>query len=76
MTARAGQVISNAELLQRVKRIEAELRRITAILAGGAQAATDAGAWVGYMERRAVETGQLRRELGIDPPLYRPLRPA
>ena len=53
MTARRGQEVSNAELLQRVERLEAELRRIAGILtaAGGATpsaASASADAWIGW----------------------------
>jgi fumarate hydratase class II len=75
VTARHDQEVSNADLLQRVERIEAELRRITATLTGGAPVGTGARAWIGYMGRRVVETGKLRRALGIDPPPFRAPRP-
>lgn len=75
VTVRHGQEVSNAELLQRVERIEAELRRITGILAaagGVAPDATGADAWLNWAARRDGETAQLRRELGVDPPLRHP----
>lgn len=74
MTTRHGQV-SNAELLLRIERLEAELRRITGILSAAGSspgpAGANADAWIGWAARRDAEAGQDRRDLGIDPPLYR-----
>jgi hypothetical protein len=74
VTTRPGQEVTNAELLHRVERVEAELLRITAFLASGGDGG--AGAWISYMGRRSAEAAQDRRDLGIDPPLYRTTPPS
>jgi hypothetical protein len=76
VTARGDDDVTNAELLRRLDRIEATLRRLTGIQAGGAPDAStaDADAWISYMARQSEDAWQLRRALGELPPLPRPER--